>query len=75
MGWTEPHEPRSVPDIAGRDSMSFEEWMKYGLKRGWIAEGVCQTHDMVPMTPEESDEFEAGHDPCVPVLRVWMKKV
>lgn len=55
--------------------MNFDHWYQIGLKKGWIAEGVCQTHDMVPMTEQEEAEFEAGGDPCVPVLRVWTEKV
>lgn len=54
--------------------MTFEEWVTFGLDQGWIAKGVCQTHDLVPISHEESEAFESGHDPCIPVLRVWMDK-
>lgn len=69
--------PRSWAIVAHRatkETMSFEEWMALGQGRGWVAEGVCQTHGMVPMSDEESERFEEGHDPCVPVLRVWTEK-
>lgn len=46
----------------------------FGLTAGWIAEGVCQTHDMVPMTEEEESDFDKGFDPCIPVIRVWTDK-
>lgn len=50
----------------------FWAWLKVGQDKGWISEGVCQTHDGVPMTDEEEAEFEDGGDPCVPVIRVWL---
>jgi hypothetical protein len=51
--------------------MTFEEWLTYGVTEGWVSMGVCETHDGVPMTPEEQDADEDGWDPCIPGLRVW----
>lgn len=66
----------SVPAVRRRRlTVDFTEWYDVGLKAGWIAEGVCQTRDMVQMTPEEEIEFDAGGDPCIPVIRVWTEKV
>lgn len=54
--------------------MNFAEWVAYGQDKGWIADDVYQTHDGVPMTEDESKEFDEGGDPCIPVLRVWIEK-
>lgn len=51
--------------------MTFAEWMALGIEKGWIAEGVCQTHDGTPMTDKEEAAWEEGGDPCIPILRVW----
>jgi hypothetical protein len=53
------------------ESIPFDEWMKIGLKRGWCGPPVCYTHDGVPTSPEEEDEFEEGHDPCIHVIRMY----
>jgi hypothetical protein len=50
--------------------MDVHEWLQVGIKAGFCSEPVCQTHDGVPMTPEESEEFETG-DPCIPIVRLW----
>lgn len=49
----------------------FWAWLAVGVEKGWVAEGVCQTHNVVPMTEEEVADFEEGGDPCIPVVRVW----
>jgi hypothetical protein len=53
--------------------MTFDEWMQVGIARGWIAEGVCAMHDGLPMTDAETAEADAGGDPCLPALRVWIE--
>jgi hypothetical protein len=52
----------------------FASWMEYGVDKGWVAPGVCMTHDLVPMHPEEAEVFEEGGDPCIPIIRVWTEK-
>ena len=46
-------------------------WLRFGIKRKWIAAPVCATHDGVPNTEEEDLEWDEGNDPCQVVLRVW----
>ena len=50
---------------------SFEQWMSYGLQKGWCGPPVCYTHDGLPATPEEDEEFEEGHDPCIHIIRMY----
>jgi hypothetical protein len=49
----------------------FIWWLKFGIRRGWISEPVCATHDGVPNTADEADAWEEGWDPCQHVLRLW----
>lgn len=51
--------------------ISFDEWVEEGYIRGWIGPPVCQTHDGIPLTPEEDSEFETGGDPCIHVVRLY----
>lgn len=52
------------------DELDFEEWLAYGYAKGWVGVPVCATHDGVPMTASEEQEFETG-DPCVHVMRAY----
>ena len=50
----------------------FQEWLDYGYKQGWcLPTVVCQTHDGVPMTANEEEEFNDGSDPCIHVVRFF----
>ena len=44
--------------------------MRYGVEQGFCSETLCIQHDGTPFTEAEADEFEAGDDPCVPVVRL-----
>lgn len=48
----------------------FTEWLKQGIDNGWCGPSVCLTHDGLPTTSTEDDEFEE-HDPCVYILRLY----
>ena len=49
----------------------FEIWLENGIKRGWVTEPFCNTHEGDPyMTEEESEEWEAGGDPCQVVIKI-----
>ena len=50
--------------------LTFEEWMHYGMLQGWTGPAVCYTHDGLPLSEEEQDEFEEG-DPCINILRLY----
>ena len=50
--------------------ITFEDWLTMGVGFGYCSEPVCDTHDGLPMTPEEQDQFEDGYDPCIPAVRL-----
>ena len=51
--------------------MTFEEWQQYGVAQGWAGPPVCQTHDGTPTTGAEDNEFDAGYDPCIHIIRLY----
>jgi len=50
---------------------SFEEWLEFGWKQGWISGPCCSTHDGTPSTEAEDAEWEDGGDPCIHVIRLY----
>ena len=46
-------------------------WLAYGQERGWCSPAVCSTHDGLPTTDEEFEEFEDGYDPCIYGVRLY----
>lgn len=51
--------------------LSREEWFDIGIAAGWISVPVCETHEVVPMSKWEAEEFDDGYDPCIVVARVY----
>jgi diaminopimelate decarboxylase len=45
------------------------EWLRHGTEHGYVTGPTCETHDTV-YTDSEIDQFDAGDDPCVFVLRL-----
>lgn len=54
-----------VPVITTR-----EEWVEYGISKGYCSPTYCDTHDGTPMVELELDQFDSGHDPCVIAIRL-----
>lgn len=50
--------------------MTFEEWMTHGIKQGWCGPPVCHTHDGVPTTQQEDEDFDEA-EPCVHIIRLY----
>lgn len=50
--------------------MEFEDWLTIGMSEGWCGPAVCSTHDGVPMSDAEADEFVDG-DPCIHIIRLY----
>ena len=50
--------------------MTFDEWVKFGYEQGWVSPPVCQTHDGIPFSAEESEQFETD-DPCIHIMRLY----
>lgn len=53
--------------------MDQVEWIAFGVENGYCSLPFCETHDMAPLTPAESEAFEDGWDPCVPMVRLWQE--
>ena len=51
--------------------LTFDEWITYGLEKGWCGPPVCYTHDGLPMSEHEMQEFDDGQDPCMHVVRMY----
>lgn len=51
--------------------MTHEEWLEYGWKNGYVSAPMCIVHDGWATTPEEDEELEEGHDPCLFMMRVY----
>ena len=51
--------------------MTFDEWLQYGLKEGWVGPPVCLTHDGEPTTIEEDLMMDEGGDPCISIMRLY----
>ena len=51
--------------------LDFDEWITYGIKKGWCGPPVCSTHDGLPMSEQEDTEFGEGQDPCVHIVRMY----
>jgi hypothetical protein len=49
---------------------SFDEWLQEGITLGFCGPTICYTHDGLPLTQEEDEQFEEG-DPCVHMLRLY----
>lgn len=49
----------------------FEEWLNFGVEKGWVSDIFCNTHDGGPMTDEEDEAWSNGEDPCTFHIRVW----
>jgi hypothetical protein len=47
--------------------LDFDDWMSYGIKKGWCGPPVCYTHDGLPLSEEEYDL----EDECLHVVRMY----
>ena len=51
--------------------VTFDEWITYGIEKGWCGPPVCYTHDGLPMSEQECTEFDEGQDPCTHIVRMY----
>jgi hypothetical protein len=51
---------------SGKEEMTFDEWLLYGVTRDWTSPPMCNTHDGFAKTNEEADT-----DACVHYLRLY----
>lgn len=62
-----------MKDFSDKDIDDFFEWIEEGVKRGWVSKPVCATHDGLPMTAEEEQDWDEGYDSCVIGMRLWVE--
>ena len=51
--------------------MTLSEWLDYGKDLGYCSDPVCDTHQGLPYSDPELEEFEAGGDPCMTGVRIY----
>jgi hypothetical protein len=51
--------------------MTFDEWLQIGVDNKWCGPAVCATHDGIPMSEAEEEEWEQGSDPCQHIVRLY----
>lgn len=51
--------------------MDQETWLRYGWEKGWCSPPVCYTHDGIPMSTDEDDDWINGEDVCLHIFRVY----
>lgn len=51
---------------------TFEQWLYFGRRHGFLSEPVCYIHDGIPLTDEEMDEMDETGEPdhCIFVVRI-----
>jgi hypothetical protein len=47
------------------------EWLEFGIRQGFCSAPVCSTHDGIPTTVGEDEEWGESGDPCVHVIRPY----
>jgi hypothetical protein len=52
--------------------MDFDEWLKFGVGKGWVSYPYCETHDGPPLSEEEYKEYDEGGDPCIVAIRAYV---
>ena len=50
--------------------MDFEDWIEVGIHNGWCGPVVCYTHDGLPTSNAEDEEWEDS-DPCIHIVRMY----
>jgi len=51
--------------------MNIHEWIAYGIEKKYCSAAVCDTHEGLPRTEKEADEWDEGGDTCVYGLRLY----
>lgn len=49
----------------------FELWLEQGITNGWCSELVCDTHQGLPMSEGEEEDWWKGNEPCIPAVRLY----
>ena len=51
-------------------AISKVDWIKQGVEHGYCSYPVCEFHDGVPVTKEESEQMMEDN-PCILIMRVY----
>lgn len=51
--------------------MTFNEWLQIGINNRWCGPAICDTHDGMPLTEDESEMMWDGQDPCIHIIRLY----
>jgi hypothetical protein len=46
---------------SGKEEMTFDEWLLYGITRDWTSPPICETHDGFAKTTEEAETQACAH--------------
>lgn len=49
----------------------FDAWIEFGMRKGWCGPPICSTHDGIPYSEEEEEQWNEGEDPCAHVIRLY----
>ncbi len=49
----------------------FRAWLADGIRRKWISEARCETHEGVVLSDAEYNLIEDGEDICINVVRIY----
>lgn len=52
------------------EKWDFDDWLQFGIKQGFCGPPVCSTHDGIPTSEEEDEQWEE-FDPCIHVIRPY----
>jgi len=53
--------------------ITFDEWLQIGLSLNFCGPAICYTHDGLPTSESEDEEFVEG-DPCIHIIRLYEDK-
>ena len=51
-------------------ALSAEQWLDYGLARGWCLTSYCSISALGPITADEEAALNSGDDPWILVARL-----
>jgi hypothetical protein len=57
--------------VCNKPNLSLAEWLTYGRGKGWISPIVCETHNGLPISPDEAQQFDNQDDPCIFAIRFY----
>lgn len=51
--------------------MDQTTWLRYGWEKGWAGPPICYTHDGLPMSNDELEDWDNGEDICISIIRLY----